>query len=521
MSYILSSDTLDIGRQKVNSFMQGSTGVWSSATPNYAVVSVQGVSNSNKATGNYSFVTGKNNSGNTGPFQVIAGGYKNRGTGDFTSVLGGTLNTQTNVLGKYNTVVNGKSNTVNESDTGVSGIRRSYNTIINGASNSIDGRENSILGGASNTIAGNTNFILGSGNRITKNTTFAASTAKGPQLNTLMGGGNSIVGGELWYYNMIAGNNNSISAATGNNVESSFIFGSGNRILGPNVSNVFMHGKFLSNFDTYYSIGQSNIFMIGKGTSLSTQLKPSPANGEYQFILGSNATRRVRINFSSSPNAYLSAGAWQNTGADYGEYFEWKDGNQISEERVGYFVEIVDGKIQIAISGKPIGIVSKATAFIGDSNQDEWNGKYLKDEWGVPIMEKFQKFTLSSDDSQKEVYFDSQGFCYSELPNPRNRQSVRIDAVKEQGTFMGNLDIQVENPNYDPEKKYMPRKDRKEWDVIGLLGKLKVRTSEQITGSAVDVDTATGMAKNGTTYPVLQKNKDFDGNYGIVTIFFK
>ena len=97
MSYsiILSSDTLDIGRQKVNSFMQSSAGVWSSAT-NYAVVSVQGVSNSNKATGDYSFVTGQNNSGNTGSFQVIAGGYKNRGTGDFTSVLGGTLNTQKN-----------------------------------------------------------------------------------------------------------------------------------------------------------------------------------------------------------------------------------------------------------------------------------------------------------------------------------------------------------------------------------------------------------------------------------------
>jgi hypothetical protein len=29
------------------------------------------------------------------------------------------------------------------------------------------------------------------------------------------------------------------------------------------------------------------------------------------------------------------------------------------------------------------------------------------------------------------------------------------------------------------------------------------------------------MAKNGTTYPVLKKFKDYDGNYGIVLIFFK
>ena len=366
-------------------------------------------------------------------------------------------------------------------------------------------------------------MLTGSGNRVAKNTTFSSPTSKGPQLNALMGGFNNIQGGEHWYYNMIAGVRNGISATTGdyvqNNfilgkgnsliggaggsgaIENNFIFGKENKIVGLNgtivTRNVFLNGEFLTNIDQY-NVARTNVFMIGKGTSVSSPLRPSDI-GNYQFSLGTGVSRRVRIMFGGTPNAYLLAGAWQNSGADYGEYFEWNDGNQIGEDRVGYFVEITDGKIQIAKSGKAIGIVSKATAFIGDSNQDEWSGKYLKDEWGVPVMEKFQKFALSSDESQKEVYFDAEGFCYSEIPNRKNRQSVKIDVVKEQGTFVENVDVQVENPNYDPEKRYIPRKDRKEWDVIGLLGKLKVRTSEQITGSAVDVDAVTGMAKNGTT----------------------
>ena len=34
------------------------------------------------------------------------------------------------------------------------------------------------------------------------------------------------------------------------------------------------------------------------------------------------------------------------------------------------------------------------------------------------------------------------------------------------------------NPNYDPLEQYVPRQDRKEWDAIGLLGKLRIRKGQ-------------------------------------------
>ena len=53
-----------------------------------------------------------------------------------------------------------------------------------------------------------------------------------------------------------------------------------------------------------------------------------------------------------------------------------------------------------------------------------------------------------------------------------------------------------------------------------MLGKLHVRTSEQITSDKISVD-SNGEAINGTDYHVLKPIKDYDGDYGIVQILFK
>lgn len=526
MSYILSSDTLDIGRQKINSFMQGSTGVWSSDTPNYAVVSVQGALNSNKATGNYSFVTGRNNSGLSGSYQVIGGGFRNRVNGAYSSVLGGTLNTQTNISSKHNTIINGRSNTINELG---SGQLLSYNTIVNGKTNSIDGAANVILVGDTNTIAGNSNIVHGTLNRVIKNGS-ASTSQRGPQQNFIVGNYNAVVGTYNFNVNQIRGFNNSISAATGNYAFNIGLFGKQNRVYGPYVSSIFLHGNNLTNKDTS-SNNKSFIMMFGNGQSLANPLRPSTSSSAYQFILGSpNGTqslqRKFRINFDTiSPALYLNSGSVNLTGADYGEYFEWVDGNVDGEDRAGYFVEITNGKIRKAQNENAIGIVSRTASIIGDSNDDVWPGTILKDEWGNNLCEKFEEYTITETKEGgigfKSVYFDKEGFCYSQLPNSQNKESLKIDIKKEECNFSREIEVLATSPEYSHDKKYIPRKDRSEWDVVGLLGKIRVRTSEQITGNAVDVDIATGMAKNGTKYPIIQKNKDFDGKYGIVTVFFK
>jgi hypothetical protein len=143
-------------------------------------------------------------------------------------------------------------------------------------------------------------------------------------------------------------------------------------------------------------------------------------------------------------------------------------------------------------------------------------------EWGKILKQKFEKYNFQTENGSEEIYFDENNVCYKELPNIDNTIGVFGEGyLKENGIFEKNIESEIINPNYDPSKNYVPRKNRTEWDVVGLLGKIRVRTSEQIIGNYVDVDPNTGMAKNGTKYPVMQKMKDYDGNYGIVLIFFK
>jgi hypothetical protein len=196
---------------------------------------------------------------------------------------------------------------------------------------------------------------------------------------------------------------------------------------------------------------------------------------------------------------------------------------------VGYFVEIENGKIQKALNKKPIGIISTTSAFIGDSTQDYWSEIYEKDEWGKAISINYEVYEFEKKDLDKKIdnekttiYFDEKNIAYKHLPSINSPAGIIDNSFKkETGKFVKTIEELKINPLYDPNKEYIARKDRKEWDVVGLIGKLRVRTCENITGQYVDVDINTGMAKNGTTYPVLKKFKDYDGNYGIVLIFFK
>jgi hypothetical protein len=121
----------------------------------------------------------------------------------------------------------------------------------------------------------------------------------------------------------------------------------------------------------------------------------------------------------------LKAGAsWLNN--DFGEYFEWADGNINNEDRIGYMVQLSGEKIELAKSFKKcIGAISATCSFIGGSCSLEWHGRFLKDEWG------------------RHLYDEN-----------------------------NNL---IVNPKYDDSKEYKPRSQRKEWDIVGLLGQVLVR----------------------------------------------
>ena len=146
-------------------------------------------------------------------------------------------------------------------------------------------------------------------------------------------------------------------------------------------------------------------------------------------------------------NATYAGAITSSTGADYAEYFEWEDGNPNNEDRVGLLVTIQGEKIRLANMGEEIlGVVSGTAAVIGDTAEWEWQEKYLRDKFGRVIWEPVEQFVEEYNEETGETEKFSIGFI------PQRKL----------------------NPNYDPEQEYVSRAKRKEWDTIGMLGKLHV-----------------------------------------------
>ena len=158
----------------------------------------------------------------------------------------------------------------------------------------------------------------------------------------------------------------------------------------------------------------------------------SNASG-YQFLLtysgdGTDLEHNLRGDGNVEADGSISGG-----GADYAEYFEWKDGNTSDEDRVGISVKL-DGDKIVASSNSDnasdiIGVISGNPAVVGDSAWNKWNKKYLRDDYGRYKRDENGERTL--------------------------------------------------NPNYDKEKTYIAREDRKEWDVVGLMGKLRIKKGQK------------------------------------------
>lgn len=165
---------------------------------------------------------------------------------------------------------------------------------------------------------------------------------------------------------------------------------------------------------------------------------------------------RKRIDYGGK--AY--GGTYSSSGADYAEMFEWQDGNPDGEDRRGMFVTL-DGKyIRLANSKDTyiLGIVSGNPTVLGDTAEDQWADMYERDIFGA----------------------------------------LKHDSTTENGLVL--------NPNYDNEKQYIARGQRKEWDAVGLMGKLVVVDDGtcEVNGFCVANDNGIGT-KAETGYRVMER----------------
>lgn len=193
----------------------------------------------------------------------------------------------------------------------------------------------------------------------------------------------------------------------------------------------------------------SNALVIGNGSELAK----------------SNA---FRVTFEG---AVYGVGAYNTSGADYAEYFEWADGNVNEEDRIARFVTLDGNKIKLASSQDDyiVGIISGTASVIGNSYDDQWQGMYMKDEYGRNI--------------------------YEEVEDEENGKALVLKL----------------NPNYDSSKPYTKRSSRKEWDAVGMLGQLIVKDDGTCKVNSYCKPSKNGIATSSTNsshYRVIERIND-------------
>lgn len=164
------------------------------------------------------------------------------------------------------------------------------------------------------------------------------------------------------------------------------------------------------------------------------------------FVLGyGTAGAEKNIFRVTDAGAVYGLRAFNSTGADYAEYFEWQDGNPDKEDRAGRFVTLDGEKVRLAGSGDEfiLGIVSGNPSVIGDAYEDHWIGQYETDIFGRPINE--------------------------ELTIPAEQDKAGRVIIPERIETHQKL-----TSDYDNTQEYIRRSDRPEWTAVGMMGKLVV-----------------------------------------------
>ena len=180
------------------------------------------------------------------------------------------------------------------------------------------------------------------------------------------------------------------------------------------------------------------------------------------FIIGngngiSDTARSNAFRVTYAGKAY-GLSAYGSSGADYAEYFEWADGNPDNEDRRGRLVTLDGEKIRFATADDDyiLDIISANPCVEGDIQPDDWQGKYLTDVFGQRLTKK-----VHIPDRYEE--------CKTVDPETGETKTEKILVEEEHDAIQWII-----NPDYNPDKEYISREDRKEWSPVGMIGKLVV-----------------------------------------------
>ena len=227
------------------------------------------------------------------------------------------------------------------------------------------------------------------------------------------------------------------------------------------------------------------------------------------FVIGNGTSNTARSNALrvTYKGAVYGTGAFNTSGADYAEFIKpWADGNPEDEDRVGYFVTIKDGLLHIADEGDYIaGIVSGNPSIVGNADEDYY-WRYERDAFNRIVMEDVPEEVQARDEDGEPIY----------------DEETHMPIMVPTGNIIKNARMKLAE-GYDPslQDTYIERKDRKEWDYVGMLGVLPVRDDGTCVPGQFCRCGQGGIATLATfrdfdTYMVVERVAD-----GIVSVILK
>jgi hypothetical protein len=224
-------------------------------------------------------------------------------------------------------------------------------------------------------------------------------------------------------------------------------------------------------------VGQTVVGSYNKVTITSSFVV---GNG-YDLGFGINLSNAFRVN---DPTGACYAGAtFINGGADYAEYFESVDGTTIP---YGTVVELEDGKIKVCTTASnAIGVISAAPSVLGNGDEgtgDDWVNKYQRDIWGNYLTQEIQQPMHNGfEQILNPDYVEFNEPSYIEFNKSGSRPPLQPQYINGAELFKYTTrTVRILNPDFDPEVTYIPRAQRPEWNVVGLLGQIKVLKNQQI-----------------------------------------
>jgi hypothetical protein len=230
--------------------------------------------------------------------------------------------------------------------------------------------------------------------------------------------------------------------------------------------------------DGVATFSMTNASYAGGGLQVIATRSNFTSMNLFEAYSNNAADREFRIDGAGQT---FADGAFNSSGADYAEMFEWSDGNTTNEDRVGKTVVLDGNQIRLSTTSDAqssiIGVVSARPVVLGDAQSEKWKGKYETDDFGRYIREEYTQteWTEEDEDGNKSLKSYQTDLIPSDVTVPSDAIVTSTEIDGETPLTRRKL-----NSSYDSSQTYIPREQRKEFSPIGLVGKLRVTVGQTV-----------------------------------------